>query len=133
MCVCPVCKAEAPIIPRVGELHRVIADILSRKPAPLRGEEIRFLRKNMGISARRLAAVLSITPETLSRVENGKLSLHPGLERLVRLMGRTSARGENVREAVLDLAEAIEPVAGRTRARPIQLRPGGRRGWRAAA
>lgn len=131
---CPLCKTEAPIIPRVGELHRAIADILSRKTVPLAGSEIRFLRKNIGIAGKKLAAVLGITPETLSRVENGKQSLRPGLEHLVRLMGRAAAGGETMREAVLEVADLLEGQRGeKGTIRPIQLKPDRRGGWKAAA
>ena len=132
--VCPHCKAEAPVIPRAGALHRVIADILSRKVSPLAGDEIRFIRKNVGVPAKKLAAILGITPETLSRVENGKQALHPGLEHLVRLMGRAAAGSQTMREAVLEVAEAFaQQAAGRKATRRIQLRPDRAGGWKAAA
>jgi len=90
--------------------------------------------KNVGVPAKKLAAILGITPETLSRVENGKQALHPGLEHLVRLMGRAAAGSQTMREAVLEVAEAFaQQAAGRKATRRIQLRPDRAGGWKAAA
>jgi DNA-binding transcriptional regulator YiaG len=133
--ICPACGSESPVIPRVAGLHRVIAEIVARKPAPLVGEEIRFLRKNIGIPAKKLAAVLGIAPETLSRAENGRPGgLRPALEHLVRLMARTAGSGETTREAVLSLAEQMhrESVAPKA-VKPIALAPGRKGGWKKVA
>ena len=43
--VCPYCQAEVPVIPRIGQLHRVIADTLLHKPELLTGQELRFLER----------------------------------------------------------------------------------------
>ncbi len=131
---CPACKAEVPKIPRVGELHRVIAEILAGKPAHLRGEEVRYLRKNIGIPGKVLASVLGIAPETLSRVENGRLKrLRPAAEHLVRLMARSAARSESLRESVLKVAHLLEQrEAPSGRVEAIRLAPGKDGGWRTA-
>lgn len=67
------CPAEMPIIPRVCELHRVMADSLIGQPEPLSGDQIRFLRKSIGLAARKFAALLQVDPAHLSRVETGKI------------------------------------------------------------
>jgi putative zinc finger/helix-turn-helix YgiT family protein len=133
--ICTSCKAESPIIPAVGELHRIIADTLSRKPAPLAGEEVRFLRKNIGIPAKKLAALLGMAPETLSRVENGKTrGLPVAQEHLVRLMAREAAGNEQMRQAVFEVAESLDHKIGpRTPLPPIRLKLDPREGWKAAA
>src|SRR5712691_6300765 len=68
---CPGHSAS-PLIPRIGELHRVITEAFVHKPAPLTGVELRFLRKNAGLAAKKFAALLAVDPAHLSRVENGK-------------------------------------------------------------
>jgi transcriptional regulator with XRE-family HTH domain len=120
----------------VGELHRAIANALAKKPFPLSGEEIRFLRKNIGIPAKKLAAVLGIAPETLSRIENGKVEggLRAGLEHLVRLLARSASASESLREAVLEVADLLERQTGTSgRVQPIRLKPDNEGGWKAAA
>src|SRR5919108_1905434 len=96
---CPSCKATVPVIPRVGELHRMITDMFIRKPEPLTGAELRFLRKNAGFSAQKFAALLVIDPSHLSRVENGKEKrLGPSTDRLARaIIVAAAAGGKDVR------------------------------------
>lgn len=106
---CPDCPTVCPSIPRIEELHRVIAQALAEKPGRLQGSEIRFLRKNIGIPAKMIARILGLTPETYSRVENEK---NPGLgkaeEKLFRLMAKDDTGGGSIREAILGLAECLE-------------------------
>ena len=70
--VCPKCRIESPIIPRMADLHDLIRQILLRKPELLAGDEVRFLRKNAGLSAKEFAELINETQSHLSRVENGK-------------------------------------------------------------
>ena len=59
---------------------RVIHDL------KLNGGEIRFLRKAVAMTARTLADRLEVTPETVSRWENGKDPIGPTSEKLLRLI-----------------------------------------------
>jgi transcriptional regulator with XRE-family HTH domain len=104
---CPQCKAESPVIPKVGELHRVVAAYLMRKPTPLMGDQIRFLRKNAGFSAKKFAALLDIDPSHLSRIERGKRNaLGPSTDRLARaVLMAESKGGEAARQVLLKIAE----------------------------
>lgn len=82
---CPTCDVDAPIIPKPGELHRVLVRLFLHKPDPLVGDELRFLRKHAGLSALDFAKHLAIDPSHLSRVENGKTpSLGATTDRLAR-------------------------------------------------
>ena len=102
---CDGCGAEVPTIPRIGELHRVIAQDLLCAPAALKGEEIRFLRKQVAVPAREFAAMACIAPETLSRFENDKLRPSDAVEKLIRTIATgILLRGEEVRDALLKLA-----------------------------
>jgi len=69
--VCEGCGEQLPILHRIEELHEAIARAIALKPSPLSGAEIRFLRKEIGLSARKWAALLHIDHTTLSRWENG--------------------------------------------------------------
>jgi transcriptional regulator with XRE-family HTH domain len=108
---CPACPSVCPSIPRLEELHRVIARALVAKPSRLEGSEIRFLRKNIGIPAKKIARILGLTPETYSRAENGKnAGLSEPAEKLFRLMAKDDDDTDrrSVREAILGLADTLE-------------------------
>jgi len=72
-------------IPAIDELHDLLADIIIRKPTPLVGAEVRFLRKRLELTAREFAARLGITAVHLSRLENGRRGLQRSKDLLVRL------------------------------------------------
>lgn len=83
---CPECGEYEVDIPRMEELHRVIAQEVASKSARLAAQEVRFLRKYLGFSGVDFAATLDVTPETVSRWETGKKQMSPVAERALRLM-----------------------------------------------
>lgn len=115
---CPACKKESPIVPRIAELHKVIATSLLQKKESLRGDEVKFLRKNAGFPAQDFAALLGITPSHLSRIENGKTkTLGSSADRLARLIARAHMNGDVSFTALRELAsqrvlQARELAAG---------------------
>jgi putative transcriptional regulator len=69
----------------VKKLHRAIGnDICRRKKSLLVAEEIKFLRKELRLKAKELAAILGVTDSTMSRWENGKKQIGEGQDRLLR-------------------------------------------------
>ena len=82
---CTQCGERTVGIPRMEELHRVIAESVARRPARLGGAEIRFLRTHLGWSGKECAERMGVTPETRSRWENGHSAPEIGHERLLRL------------------------------------------------
>lgn len=89
---CPKGDGEAPVLVRMDALHAAIARLLIEKPAPLSGDEIRYLRKFAGMQAQDFAARLGMVKATFSRVENGAQRLGPGADKLVRAIA-AAARG----------------------------------------
>jgi putative zinc finger/helix-turn-helix YgiT family protein len=83
---CTDCGEWEVVIPKVEELHRVLAQIVAKGKSRLRGSEVRFLRKYLGFSGAEAARALSVTPEWLSRCENDKVSISPSAEKFLRLM-----------------------------------------------
>ncbi|HEV8202316.1 MAG TPA: helix-turn-helix domain-containing protein [Candidatus Polarisedimenticolia bacterium] len=81
---CQECAVETVAIPRLGQLHEVIARVLLEKPAGLTGAELRFLRKHVGLSAVDFSGQLQKDPSTLSRIENGQQSLGVSTDKLAR-------------------------------------------------
>jgi putative zinc finger/helix-turn-helix YgiT family protein len=116
--ICPKCSEESPEIPRIGELHRVIARALIQKQALLRGDEVRFLRKHVGIAAGEFATMLGVDRAHLSRVENGRTAAFgESTDRLVRGLALIAADEENGREALRALAHRLH--RSRTRSRRV--------------
>lgn len=67
---CSSCGADLVSLPRLAELHRVIALALISKAARLTPAEIKFLRKSLGWSGADFARHLHVDPATVSRWES---------------------------------------------------------------
>ena len=93
------------MIPKLGELHRVISKTLIGKVAPLSGEEVRFLRKNAGFSSTRFAALIGVGQTHLSKVENGLKHLGVSADKMVRIMAEAASDTERMREILLKHAD----------------------------
>lgn len=111
---CPGCGAQELVIPRIEELHRLIAGVVLRKDGPLVGEEIRFLRKYLGWSGVDFAAHMGATAESVSRWENGKLAMSAQADRLLRAMVALREPESDYRLAAL---KAILPK----KAKPVRV------------
>jgi len=82
---CKACGEYYASIPNMQKLHRVIgAHICEKRKALLRPEEIKFLRKNLQLRAKELAQTLGVTPQAVSRWENGKKDIGEAHDRLLR-------------------------------------------------
>ena len=68
---CAECGEQLPEIPNISQLHDKIAEAIATKPAELNAQEIRFLRKNLGLQAGEFANYLDTSPVSVSRWENG--------------------------------------------------------------
>lgn len=83
---CPKCGDREVTIPDIEGLHRVIAVTLASKGPRLAPEEMRFLRKYLGLSSADFALHMGVTPETVSRWETGKTPMGATAERLLRML-----------------------------------------------
>lgn len=70
----------------IEKLHNTIAEALIKKSSPLTGKEVRFLRKEMDMSAKHLAGLLSVSPVTVSRWETGAEKVGIVSDKLVRML-----------------------------------------------
>ncbi|MDE0332609.1 MAG: helix-turn-helix domain-containing protein [Nitrospinae bacterium] len=59
-------------IKAMGSVLDQLGNAVINKPGPLSGQEIRYLRKNAGLSAREFARLLEVNHTTLSKWENGR-------------------------------------------------------------
>ena len=82
---CPKCGQEEVAIPRIEQLHKLLAGVLARKKGPLSGEEVRFLRTYLGWSQADFAQHAGVTRETVSRWENERELFAGTADRFLRL------------------------------------------------
>lgn len=114
---CPECGEREVVIPKMETLHRMIAKALITAPRLLVPEEIRYLRKWLGLSSLDFALIMGVRPETVSRweSEDGKFPISPTADRLLRML----VSNENPAERYpIDLFK-LKP---RTKAAPIKLK-----------
>lgn len=107
---CPNCGEDAVAIPRLAELHEVIASATAQKDSRLVGEEIRFLRKYLGWSGAQFASVMGVSRETVSRWETDATPMGTQAERLLRVMVfrlQPVAKYPNENLASLGVSEAM--------------------------
>ncbi|VEN73340.1 conserved hypothetical protein [Candidatus Desulfarcum epimagneticum] len=89
---CPDCGESYAAIPGLRKLNRFIGlHICKDRKALLKPDEIRFLRKDLGLKSKELARVLGVSPSTLSRWENGKKEIGEAYDRLLRSIYISSA------------------------------------------
>lgn len=124
--VCEVDGEKAVSISDVDELHELIGRSIASK-SNLNATEIRFLRKELGLSQKRLADLLGSTEQTVSLWER-RGRMPKGYDRLVRLLYLEKIDGNvKVQEIInrlieLDFRQSEKLVFSDTRA-----------GWRLAA
>lgn len=94
---CPNCGEQAVAIPRIEELHRVLAMAVIQQAGRLSPHDIRFLRKWLGWSGADFARHMGVDPATVSRWESVEKPQAMGstAERLLRL---AVAHGQPVSE-----------------------------------
>jgi putative zinc finger/helix-turn-helix YgiT family protein len=99
--VCDQCKTVTPRLPRLNELMRTITLAVIAKPYALEGQDVRFLRKFLGLTNEAFAAILNVDKSHLSRVENGAIPVSASADRLVRLIAL--GLGENLEQKARDV------------------------------
>lgn len=105
---CQDCGESYPVIPKIAELHNVIAKTLIAKEELLEGPEVRFLRKNAGFSGVKFAALLKIGPSHLSNVEHERDKLSPTADKMARLIAEAVSIDKNYRDMLLEVAEGLK-------------------------
>src|SRR6266849_2127940 len=77
--------ASGIIIPDIPGLEAAMAVARIADEFKLNGQEIKFLRRAIGVKAADLARFLDVTPETVSRWETGKEFISTNAERVLRM------------------------------------------------
>jgi putative zinc finger/helix-turn-helix YgiT family protein len=85
---CASCGEEMLGIPRIEELHRVLAMAIIHHRERLSPQEVRFLRKWLGWSGRDFASHMGVDPATVSRWErvDAPTPMGPAADRLLRTL-----------------------------------------------
>ncbi|MBI3447401.1 MAG: helix-turn-helix domain-containing protein [Acidobacteria bacterium] len=131
---CAKCGSRSPVIPRIMELQGLIAQELTRKRSRLSGRELRFLRTNAGFPARQFASLLGVSPEHLSRIENGKIrQLGTTADKLARFISATKADRENVHQELMKMADSLRSKRSIPKSRNPTFLIGEEGHWRSAA
>ena len=90
---CDECGNEDPIIRKLNDVMRVLALAVIEKPYPLVGEEIRYLRKYLGMGQDAFAALLKSEKAVLSRWENNREAAGARSDLLIRAIALTLGSG----------------------------------------
>jgi putative zinc finger/helix-turn-helix YgiT family protein len=106
---CPNCKNSDVIIPRMAKIHRVIALALANSPARLTGEQLRFLRKHLGLTGDQFGRYLHTDRTKISKWERGEDRIGPANDRLVRLLA--AALDGELRPGVSAVAEHLPEIS----------------------
>ena len=109
--VCDQCKSEIPRLPRLNDLMRTLAAALIAKPYPLEGQDVRFLRKFLGLTNEAFAAILNVDKSHLSRVKNGATPVSAIADRLIRLiaLGLGDALEQKARDVIEKFTQIKRP------------------------
>jgi putative zinc finger/helix-turn-helix YgiT family protein len=118
---CGKCGDHEVVIPRIEELHRVLAAAIVRRASRLIPAEVRFLRKYLGYSGVDFAKVIGVSAESVSRWENAKETMRPSVEKLLRML---VAYTQPIRDYPI---ETLAKISGSRAPKPIGVRAQGDR------
>jgi DNA-binding transcriptional regulator YiaG len=100
-------------IPGIENLHRVIGLAIAESNRQMTGAEVRFLRTELDLSQRMLAALLDVRENTLRRWELGETRIPgPAQRALAGYYIETVRADGSLRELMLKLAESDRDLAG---------------------
>lgn len=111
---CPGCDEQVPVIPRLKDLHRNIALALICLPEPLRGQEIRYLRRQMRYKSKDFAELIGVSPQTVSNWERKGAKPSPSHDRLIRtvcLLGLVETDSEFAKLVVASIHDYLGRLA----------------------
>lgn len=95
---CPQGHGTTAGIPRMAGLLDLLAHILLEKPEGLVGEELRYLRKHIGLSGVEFATRVQIDASTLSRIENDQQPMGKSTDMLARAVVAAAMEHERRKE-----------------------------------
>jgi len=92
-------------IENVDGLHAAIGDMIVSATGPLSGEQIKFLRHELGCSQKRIGALLDVDSQTVARWEKDQTAISGPADRLIRSYYKQKISGN------VDVANVLEHLA----------------------
>ena len=96
----------------IDGLHKVIGQFLIHKKKDLDGDEIRFLRHELGLSQAILAGLLDVSEQAINRWERGKSNVNKPAEALIRALYAEHINEKSgikrMLKKIVDLEEAMD-------------------------
>ena len=120
---------ECVEIPHIHELHRSIAEAIINHKKGMSGDELRFLRTEMGMTQAELAKLVHRERLTVSRWERGEGDIDSTGEALVRIQA-ADMLGITRDESIQELSERCVPT---TQTQPIVIETQENESYRAKA
>lgn len=80
------CGESFASIPAVIKLNGMIGLSIVKKKSRLNGHEVKYLRKNVGLSAKDIATYMDVNKSTISRWESGKQQIDKSNDRVLRIL-----------------------------------------------
>ncbi|MGH8562746.1 MAG: helix-turn-helix domain-containing protein [Gammaproteobacteria bacterium] len=111
-------------------LHRTIGLYLVDREPDVSGAEVRFLRKELDMSQKRLAEVLGVSENTVRGWENDRAAISGPAERVLRILYREHVAGDG---SVRGLVERLAELDRRGHAKKLELEEDSATGWHALA
>ena len=101
---------EVVCIPNITGLHKMIAEMILTRKSSMTGQELRFLRTEMGMTQAELAQLVHREPLSISRWERGEITLDSNAEALIRLHAAQRLKIKNI-PSVEDTSKSCVPTA----------------------
>lgn len=102
---------ETYAIPHINKLHKTIAILLIEKPFALNGQELRFLRSELGMTQAELAKLVNRQPLTISRWERDEIAIEDNAEVIIRLYACKKLEINEIHVGIEDLVRKVTPSA----------------------
>ena len=106
---CAKCGNSDLVLRRPARIHEAIASALANSPGRLSGEQLRFLRKHLGLSGDELGEYLHTDKTKISKWERGEDRIGPSNDRLIRLLA--AALDKEMRPRVSAIAEHLPQIS----------------------
>jgi DNA-binding transcriptional regulator YiaG len=98
-------------IPNILSLHKVIAESIIGRSAGMSGQELRFIRTEMGLTQAQLAKVVHHDTQSVGRWERSEFPIDQTAEALIRLLAIEKLGLKADGKTVTELSERCVPSA----------------------
>lgn len=110
-------------------LHHAIALHLVRQKSELKGEQVRFLRKEMDLRQTDLASLVNVSPQTVARWEKDQTEVPGPVNVLLRIIAMDHLTGE---VDVIELAKELQQLDDEDGS-PLTMQFDKKEGWHSSA